>query len=70
MTMEKRLTGKTAIVTGANRGIGKAIAERLAHGEKIALPAEMPQNVEPAYAAAFVDFCQMLLNSNEFVYRN
>ena len=46
------------------------IAERLAHGEKIALPAEMPANVEPAYAAAFVDFCQMLLNSNEFVYRN
>lgn len=28
--MEKRLIGKTAIVTGANRGIGKAIAGRLA----------------------------------------
>jgi len=28
--MEKRLEGKTAIVTGANRGIGRAIARRLA----------------------------------------
>jgi Protein of unknown function (DUF1553)/Protein of unknown function (DUF1549) len=46
------------------------IAERLAHGEKLALPPELPANIEPAYAAAFVDFCQMLLNSNEFVYRN
>jgi hypothetical protein len=27
-------------------------------------------DVDPAYAAAFVDFCQMLMNSNEFVYRN
>jgi len=46
------------------------IAERQTRGEKIALPTAMPEGVEPAYAAAFVDFCQMLLNSNEFVYRN
>jgi len=26
--------------------------------------------VDPAFAAAFVDFCQMLMNSNEFVYQN
>jgi hypothetical protein len=46
------------------------IAERAAKGEKLALPPAVPDGVEPAYAAAFVDFCQMLLNSNEFVYRN
>jgi len=39
-------------------------------GEKLALPAFTPEGMEPAAAAAFVDFCQMLINSNEFVYRN
>jgi hypothetical protein len=43
---------------------------RLQRGEKLALPASLPDGVDPAYAAAFVDFCQMLMNSNEFVYRN
>ena len=38
--------------------------------DKLALPAVLPEAMEPAAAAAFVDFCQMLLNSNEFVYRN
>ncbi|HEY2016845.1 MAG TPA: DUF1549 and DUF1553 domain-containing protein [Bryobacteraceae bacterium] len=46
------------------------IAERAAKGEKLALPAAMPEGTDPAYAAAFVDFCHMLLNSNEFVYGN
>jgi Protein of unknown function (DUF1553)/Protein of unknown function (DUF1549) len=44
------------------------IAARAARGEKLALPAE--SNADPAYAAAFVDFCQMLLSANEFAYRN
>jgi len=46
------------------------IHDRTAKGEKLALPAPAPDGMEPEYAAAFVDFCQMLLNSNEFVYRN
>jgi hypothetical protein len=47
----------------------RVIAARAA-GEKLALPTATPESMEPAAAAAFVDFCQMLLNSNEFVYRN
>ena len=48
----------------------QVIAERSASGQKLALPTSMPQGFEPAQGAALVDFCQMLLNSNEFVYRN
>ena len=47
---------------------------RLQAGElhllNLALPAGIPADVAPEYTAAFVDFCQMLMNSNEFVYRN
>ena len=47
------------------------VADRVATGGKLALPSgPLPEGVEPAQAAALVDFCQMLLNSNEFVYRN
>lgn len=46
------------------------IAARLAKNEKVPLPGSVPQGMEPARAAAFVDFCQALLNSNEFVYVN
>jgi hypothetical protein len=46
------------------------IAKRIADGKKLALPTGASQEIEPARAAALVDFCHMLLNSNEFVYRN
>jgi Protein of unknown function (DUF1553)/Protein of unknown function (DUF1549) len=46
------------------------ISARLAKGEKLALPPAMPDGADPAMAAAIVDFCHMLINSNEFVYVN
>jgi Protein of unknown function (DUF1553)/Protein of unknown function (DUF1549) len=46
------------------------IAGRAAAGEKLALPSYIPAGYDSARAAALVDFCQMLFNSNEFVYRN
>ena len=49
------------------RGI---IAERAAAGERLLLPDVVPDDMSPQEAAAVVDFCHMLLNSNEFVFRN
>jgi hypothetical protein len=44
--------------------------ERLARNEKPPVPAGLPAGMDPARAAAFVDFCHTLLNSNEFLYVN
>jgi hypothetical protein len=52
---------------GRHEGI---VEKRIAADEKVALPEFMPEGVDKAHAVALVDFCQMLLNSNEFVYRN
>jgi hypothetical protein len=47
------------------------IAKRQAEGKKLALPvSSTTAAIDDARAAALVDFCHMLLNSNEFVYRN
>jgi hypothetical protein len=46
------------------------VGERLSRNEKIPLPEKLPEGMEPARAAAFVDFCHTLLSSNEFLYVN
>jgi hypothetical protein len=46
------------------------ISERLLAGEGLALPPLREATVDPVKSAVLVDFCHMLLNSNEFVYRN
>ena len=44
------------------------VAEREQAGEPLALPTKMAVGMDKAKAAALVDFCHVLLNSNEFVY--
>jgi Protein of unknown function (DUF1553)/Protein of unknown function (DUF1549) len=48
------------------------MAARFAGGDKSKppMPAKTPEGLDPARAAAFVDLCQMLLASNEFLYMN
>jgi hypothetical protein len=44
---------------------------RLASNDsKPPIPSNLPQGIDPAHAAAFVDLCHMLLDSNEFLYIN
>ena len=46
------------------------LSARLAKNEKVLLPENMPKGMDPAKAAAFVDFCHTLMSSNEFMYIN
>lgn len=48
----------------------RVIAQRIKNGQPAMHPDELPESVSPAKAAAIVDFCHALINSNEFVYRN
>ena len=47
-----------------------SIPTRLATNGKAPLPDHIPEGVSPAFAAAFVDLCHTLMNSNEFLYMN
>ncbi|MEP7365877.1 MAG: DUF1549 and DUF1553 domain-containing protein [Acidobacteriota bacterium] len=47
----------------------RVIAERIEKGEPVALPTPAADKMEAPAAAALVDLCLALLNSNEFVYR-
>ncbi len=46
------------------------IKARLEAKQTVALPLNCPSTVVPAHAAALVDFCHVLFNSNEFLYVN
>jgi hypothetical protein len=46
------------------------VAARAKAGDKLAGMASLPAGVDAVDAATLVDFCHMLINSNEFVYVN
>ena len=50
--------------------VGASSTRGWRRNDKAPLPRKCPQGHRPARAAAFVDFCHALLNSNEFLYMN
>jgi hypothetical protein len=62
-------TEKDMALTFLDRQL-KLLADRDKAGEPLSKPAGVPSESSRLQAAALVDFCQALLNSNEFVYSN
>ena len=56
--------------TTLRMGTRGSLLARAQSGARIAAVASLPAGVEAVDAAALVDFCHMLINSNEFVYIN
>ncbi|HKS38495.1 MAG TPA: DUF1553 domain-containing protein, partial [Verrucomicrobiae bacterium] len=46
------------------------LSERAAANEPLAVPASLPAGADKVEVATLVDLCHMLINANEFVYRN
>src|SRR5262249_24590545 len=44
------------------------LRDRLRGRQRVQLPADIPEDLDPAATGALVDFCLALLNCNEFVY--
>jgi uncharacterized protein DUF1553/uncharacterized protein DUF1549/cytochrome c len=62
--------GETRLILDFLHQQSGLIAARLAKSEKVPLPSVVPQGMTPEDAAAFVDLCHTLMNSNEFIYMN
>lgn len=63
-------TDERALVTAFLQKQSESIRTRMAENRPVLLPVFVPDGMDPARAAALVDFCHALFNANEFVYVN